>query len=308
MNRLVSGNSLTVNEGVEHRIRRAQEQEEPSASHQVTGVHDEVPTTSVQAQTIQELEARIAFLEKELIETRLQLANTRESEECLKLEVSKLRRSSKANVGSSSPHCSPEEDYLLSAGDENRCVVVSTDDPFSHNSSSKKYTSSDKKQVHKARRTSAKTSLNPGSCSSALDLLAMADLSPSMQSNASMSSLLGLQRPQRGGGGGGSRRNLLNPDSCSSGLNLLLNPNSCASGLNLLIDPQGHDLLRGNMNGSSGSGLSLSGLLGNARLLSNSSLNRRNGIGGSSRNNMSRLNRTMQASNSNRNEEWDVFE
>lgn len=304
MNRSFSNNSLTLNEGVEHHIHHAQE--EPSASDQVAGHDEEVPTTLVQSQTIQELEERIAFLEKELIETRLQLANARDSEECLKLEVSKLSRSNKANCSSSYP--SSEEDWLLPAGDENRYVVVSTDDPFSRNSSSsnKKNASSDKKQVHKARRTSTKTSLNPGSCSSGLNLLAMASLPPSMPSNVSMSSLLGLQRPPRGGGG--SRRNLLNPNSCSSGLNLLLNPNSCASGLNLLMGPPGHDLLRSNRNGSSGSGLSLSGLLGNARLLSSSSLNRRSGGGGSSRNNVSRLNRTSQASNGNRNEEWGVFE
>ena len=80
--------------------------------------------------------------------------------------------------------------------------------------------------------------------------------------------------------------------------------------------PQGHDLLLRNINNNNngnGSGVSLSGLLGNARILSSSSLtnNSRRSRGGSSGNNvMSRLrsNRNRHAGNDNRNEEWDVFE
>ena len=197
MNQLVSNNTL---QGVEHHIHNARE--EASSSSDQAAVHDdEVPTSmsTVQTQRMQDLEERIIYLEKELIETRLQLACARDAEECLKLKVAKLSRN--CNKVKNHSFSRDHEDWLLSPGEENRFAVVSTNDPFSLSSHSKKYTS-EKKQVHKARKPSvkaAKTKLNPGSCSSGLDLLAMANLSQSAQysqtNNGSMSSLLGLQRP-----------------------------------------------------------------------------------------------------------------
>lgn len=213
----------------------------------------------------------------------------------------------------------------------NDSIVVPTTNPFLR-----------KSRVHRAGRTMSGKVLKKGSCSSGINLLALAQLDPQGGSMASLASL-GLQRPTRPRMNG-PRRNgssgMLNPDSCASGLDILagltalgarsasrgslgnlqqqlLRSSSSAAGLNNVAAASGnaniaHLLgLMGNTNARA-SNNSISNLMGNARLLSASSLSgngNRRAVGGSTSRANTRLANVMgHQGNGNSNADWDLFE
>jgi hypothetical protein len=241
---------------------------------------------------IDALQERIAFREKDLVEKRLQLACAKSSEDILKLELARMRSAdAKATSNKSTSSLFGANEGAVGKNEdthqENTAKIFSvpTTDPFSRKKNAYK--------VHRGRRTSTKA-LNPGSCSSGMDLLALAQLG----SNGSLSS---LHR---------ARRVVLNPNSCASGLNLVngLQASNLGSMRSMLSGISASGLLRPSQRNNASSGSLSSGnnfalLLGNARIVSSSSLRR----GNSSRNN-TRLKSNTTTLGSKRNADWGVFE
>lgn len=219
------------------------------------------------------LQERIAFLEKELVETKLQLAQAKSSEDKLKLELARVRSSalagatpSRADMGTTGRN---NESKRKSSSSNSKVVSVPTADAFS------------RKKARRARP------LNPGSCSSALNLMALVD-------HGSRSSSLG-------------RTSVLNPGSCASALNLLMGlsvtPMATSSSSHLLLGQDSSS--SASPRSSNGHFAALLGELGSARLLSNSSFSRRNGTNGATRR---PGNSISIRDGSNKNEGWDLFE
>jgi len=218
------------------------------------------------------MQERINFLENELVETRLKLACAKSSEDYLSLELTRMK--------------SNENNAHRQQQDSTRSIdAVPTFDPFLRKT--KKNTN---KVPHKRRMPSK--SLNPGSCSSAMNLMALAQL----VSNGSMLSL--------------HRQNTKKKMST-------LNPNSCASGLDLMLGLDGNSMLsmssvvslskllanqRGN-NASLSSGKNFALLFGDVRLDSSASMRRNK-----SSKNDARLGNMMKSQDTKSNAEWDVFE
>mmetsp|Transcript_26563 Transcript_26563/g.48843 ORF Transcript_26563/g.48843 Transcript_26563/m.48843 type:complete len:268 (-) Transcript_26563:73-876(-) len=267
MNKPISSNPLSLNDSREHSLN-------------INQSHRDYPQTNNSSVT-DAVQERITYLETE--------SCVKGSDDILMLELDRMRS---ADVKATS------NKYTFSFGaneatgnNENmhqkntpKIITVPTADPFSRKKNAEK--------VHRARRTFTKV-LNPASCSSGMDLLALAQIG----SNGSGS----LSSPNR------ARRTVLNPNSCASGLNLLNglyhgSMRSMSSGISA------SELLRASQQNNASSASLSSGnifalLLGNARILSSSSLMR----GSSSRNN-TRLNSTRNNQGTKRNADWDVFE
>ena len=282
------------------------------------------PTTEVL-----QLQDRIAFLERELIEARLQVAVAASSEDFMRLKLTKMSaelamaKEDNKNLRSASPShdldAADEDDAII--GNQNvlghhhninDSINVPTTNPFLR-----------KSRVHRAGRQMSGKVLKKGSCSSGINLLALAQLDPQGGSMSSLSSL-GLQRPTRPMMNG-ARRNgssgVLNPDSCASGLNLLmgltasgarsvsrgslgnfqqLRSTSSAAGVNN-VDAASRNAniahlldLMGNINART-SNSSISNLMDNACILSASSLSDGNTPMG-------------RPGSGNSNADWDLFE
>ncbi len=279
----------------------------------VAATQDDNDTTA----TIASLQARITSLERELVETRMELASSKSSEDYLRLQLSKM---SARNPNSASSNNAQEVVLAVavaaaaesSSAQDNGSVDVEharwfnqgnvgevrrvpTSDPFSRKS----------KTVHRGRKTTAKRVLNPGSCSSGLDLLALAQQAGSTSSGCAIlttaRSVHSLSRPTKLG--------KLNPNSCASGLNLFADLQEAqATGAASSTSSGQHLMLRRNHQSTSSSNGALNSLLlhlGNARILSASSL-RRNG-GATSGNNMRSSGNSRQLGGSKRNADWDLF-
>jgi hypothetical protein len=202
--------------------------------------------------------------------------------------------------GSSTDNANKEEDVdWLSKIGPSYAITVDTFDPFSRKknktSASGSSSGGTKTTIHRAQRKPSKGTLKPGSCASALNLMAWADehmnnndlLSRSSSRQGSMSSSLHLlRRDSSGSSTDSSRSNLLSPDSCASILSLL---NRSDSFRNISVR-RSHQIHHAPQRAS--------GLLGNARLATEADDIRRLNRGS---------NRSCGGSN-NRNAEWDVFE
>lgn len=221
------------------------------------------------------LQEHIHILEKELAETKLQLAAAKRSEGYLICELKKMR----------SVDGEATNDGTLFNQETHS---VPTKDPFSRKKIADK--------VPHKRRTSFTKVLNRGSCSSAMNLLALAQV----DSNASMQSLYS------------GRRNILNPNSCASGLNLLIgiegaqHDDSMIS-MSSFVSASASSLPRASQrNVASKASLSLGNnfalLFGNVSLRSSSSLRRINRSGSNAR-----LNRRCHNQSSTSNADWDEF-
>lgn len=232
------------------------------------------------------LQERIASLEKDLIETRLQLACAKSNEDYMRLELTNMS-TALARATASPSACTTSSLFGAAVGNESSChhsinvgttMIVPTSNPI------QRKTKNGEVRVHRARRTSSKA-LNPGSCASGLDLLALAQLNP-QTSMASSSSFLHRSK---------KTKTSLNPNSCASGLNLLaglmgggLPSYGNISMLSMTSNISASQLLRGvvqqqqQRNGGANpsnrgasrvpSGNNIALLLGNARILSSSSL------------------------------------
>eukprot|EP00581_Thalassiosira_minuscula_P033474 CAMPEP_0183769032 /NCGR_PEP_ID=MMETSP0739-20130205/20402_1 /TAXON_ID=385413 /ORGANISM="Thalassiosira miniscula, Strain CCMP1093" /LENGTH=269 /DNA_ID=CAMNT_0026008505 /DNA_START=77 /DNA_END=883 /DNA_ORIENTATION=+ len=248
----------------------------------------EHPTTE-EKPVIDALQERIAFLERELVDARLQLACSKASEDHLKLQLSRMK-SGTTNAKTMDVDCRAARIDDCDSSQENivqnsQQFYIATGDPVVKDSPQGNIQENLQQiyiptgapvfrkkvdRVHRARRMSSKT-LNKNSCASGLNLLT---LSQKESSGSLMSRCF-------------SKRSALNPNSCASGLNLLDGAG---------IDSVGSmsELLRSS--GLSNTSLSF---LGSARLLSSSSLRR----GGSSRNNMRLGSRNIRC-NGRGNAEW----
>lgn len=263
-----------------------------------------------EADPMTRLQERVASLERELVETKLRLACARSSEDQLKLELKQTSSALAAATSGDGAASSRQGGALPDFADEifqsrSNLLAVSTADPFS------------RKKVHRARRPAAKQVLNPGSCSSALNLLALASQgsvqslrrAAAATSAVPDSSVRDLFTLAAAGGSASSLRRSrprLNPGSCASGIDLLAMtlpaPPSSAQGQG--VRDQGHLLQRGR-EGREFSDPHLAALLGGARILSSSSFHRN---GSRSSRNAMRMNNASQQGGSNRNAEWEFFE
>ena len=293
---------------------------------------------------VHELQERIVHLEKSLLQAHIELACTKSSEDSLKVEVARMSSiiashdennyssqlasdtdddedynwCTRVGPSYSVPIAAPRHTAQSTQHDENEAprryakATVDTVDPFSR----KQKLSSIKKS---SSRSSRRSLLNPGSCGSALDLFAFAggDCGTSSLSSrqGSMASLHGclLRRnnistnaDNRNNLSTSRSRNLLNPNSCASALNLLEGSSTNNISMASLLRDQS-SLLR-----VQGSGLDIiSGLMGISRLTSGDSLSRQ-AIVGARANSRSRLNNRgggLGGGNAggNQNEEWGVF-
>lgn len=112
---------------------------------------------------LHEREVQIALLEKELIETKIQLANAETSKDHLNLELSKSAAFTRA-IQASCPKC-PDEMYgSIYNNDE---VIMRTRDSVSSN---KRHNQRVMVKVHSRNRMQAKV-LRPSSCASGIALL-----------------------------------------------------------------------------------------------------------------------------------------
>ena len=267
MSKQLPSNPLSLNKYGEHSLNINQ-------SHRDYPHTNNTPVTDA-------VQERIAFLVTE--------SCAKSSEDILKLELARMKSVDVKATGNK---------YTFSFGaneaagnNENmhqkntpKIITVPTADPFSRKRNLEK--------VHRARRTSRKV-LNPASCSSGMDLLALAQIG----SNGSGS----LSSPNR------ARRTVLNPNSCASGLNLLNglyhgSMRSISSGISA------SELLRASQQNNASSASLSSGnifalLLGNARILSSSLLMR-----GISSRNSTRLNSNKNNQGNKRNADWGVSE
>jgi len=264
----VPSNVLTPNDSGEHRLT-------------INQSYRECPQTN-DTSVIDALQEQISFLRKELVETRLQLACAKSSEDILKLELATIK-SADTNAPSNTYTCSFGANEAAGNNENTHqestpeITSVPTADPMLRT------------KVHRTRTTSTKV-LNPNSCSSGLNLLL------GLESNGSLAS---LQR---------AMRTVLNPNSCASGLNIMTGLQSFYhdSMLSMASGISASELLRAsqrnnasNVSRSSGNNLALLLGLGNARVLSSSSLRR----GSSSRNNTRHNN-----NNNRRNADWGGFD
>mmetsp|Transcript_36163 Transcript_36163/g.77995 ORF Transcript_36163/g.77995 Transcript_36163/m.77995 type:complete len:235 (+) Transcript_36163:288-992(+) len=218
------------------------------------------------------MQERIHFLENELVETRLKLACAKSSQDYLSLELVKMK--------------SNENNAHLQQKDGTRSIVaVPTCDPFLRE------TKKNTKKIPLKRRMPSKP-LNPGSCSSAMNLMALAQLG----SNGSMLSLHHHNAKKK--------KSTLNPNSCASGLDLLfgLDGDSMLSMSSVVSSSKLRASQRG-INASLSSGQNFALLFGNVRLNSSASMRRNR----SSKNN-ARLCNMMKNQDTKSNAEWDVFE
>lgn len=285
-----------------------------------SGSEGEQEASATNTAKITSLQERVNFLENELVSTRMELACSRSNEDHLRMQVSKLsaalaakdlqpRRISEGEdldeaSSSSDEDLLMDEEYAAShrnlllnhvIGDTYK---VPTANPFL----TRRNPDGTKVAPHRARKTSCKA-LNPGSCSSGLDLLALAHVESSGSlTSAAASAMFGLTRPKKAG------VSALNPNSCASGLNLLtmgLEGSSMASASQLLRNQSGLTSEGGPSMGN------IAMLLGNARILSGASLSRRGGVG--SRTNVRQGSRGLGLhrggnGGSTKNAEWDLFE
>ena len=247
----------------------------------------EYPQTNDTSVTIIAPCERIAFLEKELVETKLQLACAMKSIDMLKLRLTGMRSADVETTGTSNTNrcallcCANDGTVGNNANTHQENPTKSTHVPTSMNTPTSVPTSnpfSRKRKVDRVKRarlarTSANKVLNPGSCSSGVNLLVLAQF----ESNSSLMSL--------------HRAATLNPNSCASGLNLM-------SGLQASCGISISELLESSQRNNS-SAL----LLGSARSSSLSLLTH----GGSSRKNM-RLNIKTKNQGNKSNADWGVFE
>jgi len=144
------------------------------------------PTSTVAA-----LQERVVYLEMELVKTRMQLACARSSHDNLEVENTNMR----SLLGIEEGALRSNENTTQANNSQTRSITVPTaGGPFSP------------ENIHTSKI------LNPGSCSSALDLLGMSQID-SINSTDSMDSTLDHNT---------RIMPVLNPNSCSSGLNLIL--------------------------------------------------------------------------------------
>ena len=156
------------------------------------------------------LQERIVHLERELVSAKLQLACAKSSEDHLKLDLAKTRLAlAKATGGNVSTFHTESSRLDCAITKPTRFRNVDSANLLSRKSSRDELASySDR--LRKAPHT--KRLLNPGSCSSALNLFA--EIDPPQNRSTDVS---------RGGGALSLHRsNRLNPNSCASGLNLMV--------------------------------------------------------------------------------------
>lgn len=220
------------------------------------------------------MQEQINFLENELVETRLKLAYAKSSEDYLRLELTRMK-SNEINA------------HRQQQDDTRSIVAVPTFEPFLRKT---------KKSINKVplKRRMPSKPLNPGSCSSAMNLMVLAQLG----SNGSMMSLHHQNAKKK------KKKSTLNPNSCASGLDLMLgldgnsmlSMSSVVSSSKLLASQRG-------INASLSSGQNFALLFGNVRLNSSASMRRSR-----SRKNNARLANMMKNQVTKSNAEWDMFE
>jgi hypothetical protein len=168
-----------------------------------------------------ELQERIAYLERELVSVKLQLACAKSSEDHLKLGLVKARlalaKAMGGNVLTSHFESSPPDCVV------NKPTMLQIDDPA--NPLSRK-TSRDELASYRPRKAPhTNMFLNPSSCASTTNLFAKVDepLHRSTDVDSRGGGALSLRRPTKPtNNSSSSRADRLNPNSCASGLNLQL--------------------------------------------------------------------------------------